>query len=380
MNFSQGAGGPLFCYCDLELDPMTFISELDLDMVLIYHCAKQSLYSICFKVTARTDTVKHRHDKNIISHHTWAVITATTTAAIIVMNMTMTTVMTTIIMIILITTMMIIVTQPLYESRMNWIHDPAAPTSRRPNLEFTGTPAPAIAKEFPGALSTQPRQKKSWRRRRRKASRTANQNAARRSAAPVTPDDRWANRNSASQRATRPKSAANDPQEMRSTAVYSPPSFHSSHVSQPPIPAANENAGFPFDLDRCEFSGLYKPAQIDPRQDLTATPTKVNSSGFGLSSPAPKQPSTKPFSGLPSGHKVTSLFREAGEAHGERPGIVYPLLPRATRPDTRLLIDAATLPKSSALSRQARSPTVLDLEKEEPREKENQPPSQSRRQ
>ena len=270
-------------------------------------------------------------------------------------------------------------TQPLYESRMNWIHDPAPPTSRRPNLEFAGTPAPAIAKEFPGALSTQPKHKKSRRRRRRKATRTANQNAARRSAAPVTPDDRWTNSNSASQRATRPKSAANDPQEMRSTTVYRPPSFHSSHVSQPPIPAANENAGSSFDLDRCEFSGLYKPAQINPRQDLTATPTRVNSSGFGLSSPAPKQPYTKPFSGLPSGRKVTSPFREAGEAHRERPGIVYPLLPRATRPDTKLAIDAATLPESAALSRQARPPTVLDLE-EEPREKENQPPSQSRRQ
>ena len=94
------------------------------------------------------------------------------------------------------------VTQPLYESRMNWIHDPAPPTSRRPNLEFAGTPAPAIAKEFPGAISTQPKHKKSRRRRRRKASRTANQNTARRSAAPVTPDDCWTNRNSASQRAT----------------------------------------------------------------------------------------------------------------------------------------------------------------------------------
>ena len=62
------------------------------------------------------------------------------------------------------------VTQSLYESRMNWIHDPAPPTSRRPNLEFAGTPAPAIAKEFPGALSTQPKHKKSRRRRRRKPS------------------------------------------------------------------------------------------------------------------------------------------------------------------------------------------------------------------
>ena len=145
--------------------------------------------------------------------------------------------------------------------------------------------------------------------------------------------------------------------------MYSSPSFHSSHLSQPPVPAANENSAFQFGLDRCRIPGLYKPAQPDPRQDLTATPTRVNSSGLGLSSPAPKQPYTKPFSGLPSGRKVTSPFREAGEAQGERPGIVYPLLPRATRPDTRLLIDAATLPESAALSRQARPPTVLDLER-----------------
>ena len=272
------------------------------------------------------------------------------------------------------------VTQPLYESRMNCVHDPAPLAFRRPDLEFAGTPAPAIAKEFPGALSTQPKQKKSRRRRRRKNNRSANQNSALRSATPVTPDDRWADRNSASQRATRPKSATNDPQEMRSTSVYSPPSFHSSHLPQPPIPAANENSERRFGLDHCEFSGLYKPAQINPRQDLTATPTRVNSSGFGLSSPAPKQPCTKPFSGLPSRHCMTSHHREAGEAQGERPEIVYPLLPRATRPDTRLWIDAATLPESAALSRQARPPTVLDLEREDPTEKENQPPSRSRRQ
>ena len=268
------------------------------------------------------------------------------------------------------------VTQPLYESRMNWVHDPAPPASLRPNLEFAGTPAPAIAKDFPGALSTQPRQKKSRRRRRRKNKR----NSAHRSAAPVTPDERWANENSASQSATRPKSAANDLPKMMSTPVYQHQSIHSSHLSQPPVPAANENPAFQFGLDLCRIPGLYKPTQPDPRQDLTATPTRVNSSGLGLSSPAPKQPYTKPFSGLHSGCKVTCPFREAGEAQEERPGIVYPLLPRTTRPDTRLCIDTATLPESAALSRQARPPTVLDLEREDPREKENQPPSQSRRQ
>ena len=154
---------------------------------------------------------------------------------------------------------------------MYWIHDPAPPASRRPILEFTDTPAPAIAKESPGALSTQPKHKKSRRRRRRKAIRTANQNAERRSAAPVTPDDRWTNSNSASQRVTRPKSAANDLPKMRSTPVEHLSSFHSSHLTQPPIPAANENSEPSFGPDRCEFSGLYKPAQINPRQDLTAT-------------------------------------------------------------------------------------------------------------
>ena len=219
------------------------------------------------------------------------------------------------------------VTQPLYESRVNWIHDPVPPPPRRPAMESADAPSSAILKGSPGAPSTQPKHKKSWRRRRRKAARTANHNSASRRAAPMTPDARWANDNSASRSATRPSSAANDPQEMRSTPVEHLQSFHSSHLTQPPVPATNENSERSFGLDRCEFSGLYKPAQTNPRQDLTATHSRVNSSGFGLSSPAPKQPYTKPFSGLPSGLKVTSPYREAGGTYGERPGIVYPLLP-----------------------------------------------------
>ena len=81
MNFSPGPGGgvswgPLFHYCDLELDPMTFITELDLDLVLIYHCAKRKVSIPCSsKVTAeRTHRQKHRHDENITSPHTQAVI------------------------------------------------------------------------------------------------------------------------------------------------------------------------------------------------------------------------------------------------------------------------------------------------------------------
>ena len=154
-----------------------------------------------------------------------------------------------------------------------------------------------------------------------------------------------------------------------------PHSFHSSRLSQPPIPAANQNSGIKSRQDHPEFSGLYKPAQSDPSQDSTATHSRVNSSGFGLSSPALQQPFTKPFSGLPSRRLMTSPHREAGESERERPGIVYPLLPRAARPDTRVTIDAA-LPEAAALNRQSRPPTVLDIA--ETSLPESLPPSRTR--
>ena len=156
----------------------------------------------------------------------------------------------------------------------------------------------------------------------------------------MTPDERWANRNSASQSATQPQSAANDPSQMMITPVYQHPSFHSSHLSQPHFPAANGNSAFQFGLDRCRFPRLYKPAHPDPRQDLTATLTRVNNSRSGFSSPSLLQPCTKPFSGLPSRPQMTSPTREAGEATRERPGVVYPLLPRAQRFDTRVVMEA----------------------------------------
>ena len=148
--------------------------------------------------------------------------------------------------------------------------------------------------------------------------------------------------------------------EMKSTPVEHPHSFTSSLLTQPPISAANQNAGPTSCQDLSEIWGLYKLAPADSRKDLTAAHSRVNTSGFGLSSPALQQPSTKPFSGLPSRQLMTSPHREAGEAERERPGIVYPLLPRAARPDTRLMIDAA-LPEAAALDRRCRPPTVLEI-------------------
>ena len=146
---------------------------------------------------------------------------------------------------------------------------------------------------------------------------------------------------------------------MRSTSVEHPHSFTSSPLTQLPIPTTNQNSGSASRQDHSEIWGLYKPAQTHPRQDLTATHSRDNISGFGLSSPALQQPSTKPFSGLLA-RRMTSPHREAGEAVRERPGIVYPLLPCAACPDTRLLMDAA-LPEAAALDRRSRPPTVLHI-------------------
>ena len=71
-------------------------------------------------------------------------------------------------------------------------------------------------------------------------------------------------------------------------------------------------------------------------------------------------PCTKPFSGLPSRRLMTSLKREAGDTARERPGIVYPLLPSAARPNTLVVIEAA-LPEAAALDRRTRLPTVLEI-------------------
>ena len=274
--------------------------------------------------------------------------------------------------------MMMIVTQPIYESRVNWVTDPAPPASRRQTAKVSPAPTPAILIPSSGASSQPPRRQKSRRRRRRRAASAAIQNSASRQADLATPAVQSANRNSARRRATQPRSAANDRPEMRSTSVEHPHSFTSSPLPQLPIPTANQNSGSASRQDHSEIWGLYKPAQTNPRQDLTATHSRVNISGFGLSSPALQQPSTKPFSGLPSRPHLNSPYREAREAERESPGIVYPLLPRATRPDTRLMIEAA-LPEAAALDRRSRPPTVLEITESRLKE-DSQPPGPRRSQ
>ena len=268
-----------------------------------------------------------------------------------------------------------IVTQPLYESRMHWIYDPAPPAPRRATVHSSNTPVnsrdtPVLTSDTQAsAIATRassvaplslPPLKKSRRRRRRRNRRSANENSAPRSAVPVTPDERWANSNSASQRATQPQPAASDPAQMMSTSVYRQQSFNSSHLPHPSIPTANENSAFQFGRECGGIPGVYKPALPDLRQDLNTIPARVNNSGPDFSSPSLLQPCTKPFSGRPARPRMTCPEREAGGALRERPGIVYPLLPCTQRQDTSVLIEAA-LPEAAALGRQALPPTVLDI-------------------
>ena len=229
------------------------------------------------------------------------------------------------------------------------------------NKENSALPASAIVDSaLPGAPPTPLPAKKCRRRRQRNARRAANRNSAPRSAAPVTPDDRWANGNSAASSTTQHHPEDSDPAQMTSTSVYNRPTFHSQISPQPPGSTANENSVFNLVLERRGSVGLYKPAFLDPSQDSAARSYRVNNSGSGLSSLPHLQTCTKTFSGRPARPRMTCPTREAGNAVSQRSGAFYPLLPRAQWPDTRVAIDAA-LPEAAALSRQDLPLTILEV-------------------
>ena len=148
------------------------------------------------------------------------------------------------------------VTQTLFGSRINWIYDPAQPAPRRATMHSGNIPvlasdnqASAIATSVPsGAPLTPSLPRKCRKRRRRKARRATNENREPRSAAPVTPDERWANGNAGIPGATQPQLEDSDPTSMMRTAVYPGPSIHSQSLTQPPISTANENSALPLGL------------------------------------------------------------------------------------------------------------------------------------
>ena len=200
------------------------------------------------------------------------------------------------------------VAQPLYESRLNWVYDPTPPAPRRQD-DLT-SPAPASDENTPPSEvhPKLPKRLRPCRRRKKQPASSANKNSASRVADPATPLEPSANENSPRlppSTAIRPRSMANRNSSLpglqpgtnrssRSAFMKHPQSFQSSPLSQHPVPAANQNRDRPFFLDHPEIRGVYKPAQIDPRQDSTANRQRDNFSGFGLSSSALQQPPTKP--------------------------------------------------------------------------------------
>ena len=271
------------------------------------------------------------------------------------------------------------VAQAGFGSCINWIYDPAPPSPHRATLHSSdssvsiptksvrshkkpvsvhnkhGDQASVVAtRSSTGAPLTPSLPKKHRRRRRRQARRAANRNSAASSATPMTPDARWANQRVAGHTGgTQPQPDGSDPTSSKRTTVYPP----SRIVGDP---TANENSPFQLGLESSSFPGLYKLAAPDQQQDTTARTFRVKNSGSGISSPHYLLPYTQPFSGRTAGSSMTSPIREAGEALRSRFGIVYPLMPCAHRPDTRIIVDAA-LPEPAAVQCQELPPTVVEI-------------------
>ena len=146
--------------------------------------------------------------------------------------------------------------------------------------------------------------------------------------------------------------------------VKHPLTFLRPQHPQHPRLRTNQNSERRSDPDHSESRREYKSVQPSIQQDYTTRSRRDTFSGSGLSSPALQRSHRGSFSGWPSGQpnknvSLTDPHREARIAGGIRPGPVQPH-PRAARPDTRLVIDAA-LPEAAAVSHTERPPTVLDI-------------------
>ena len=185
------------------------------------------------------------------------------------------------------------VTQPFYESHLNWIPDPAPPAPLRLDDLASSAAAPATPMPSSEAHPRLPGRSRRRRRRKKKTAATANENLAPRVADLATLPTLSANRNSAcwaSSVATRPRSSANGfpgiQPGTRSALEKHPQSFT--------IPAANRSSDRSFCLDLPGKRGVYKPARNDLRQDSTANRQRNNFSGSGLSSLLSSNPLPNP--------------------------------------------------------------------------------------
>ena len=280
---------------------------------------------------------------------------------------------------------------PRYNSRLNWIVDPAPPPSRdhgdlTPPAPSRDHGAPPSGKENTppqNAPCKLPRKLRPCRRKERQPGSTANHNSPSWKAGRETQCAPASNHNSPSQEAGRetqpgsttnhnspPRENRNQPGTSRSTGsamrapVKHPLTFLRPQHPQHPRLTANQNSGRRFNPDHPESGRLFKPARSSIQRDSALRYRRDSFSGSGLSSPDLQRSHRDSFSGSPVGHlskkvSLTDPKREERIAGGLRPGLIQPH-PRAACPDTRLEIDAAP-PEAAAVSRAERPPTVLDI-------------------
>ena len=217
----------------------------------------------------------------------------------------------------------------------NSVHSHSQRGSPRKNKENKMS---ATATRSPLAVPLSPAPPKKCRiRRRRQAQRAANRNSGIIPAAPLTQDELWANQRAAGHAgATHAQPEGSDPTSTMRTAVYPPSQIVGNS-------GTNENSPFQIALDSSRNPSLYKPTIPDTQQDTQAGTLRVKNLGSGTSSP--------PY-----------LLPRAGTS-----GIVYPLMPRAHRPDTSVTMDAA-LPEPAAFQRQIQPPTVVEIGSSVPRQ------------
>ena len=210
----------------------------------------------------------------------------------------------------------------------NSVHSHSQRGSPRKNKENKMS---ATATRSPLAVPPSPAPPKKCRiRRRRQAQRAANRNSGIIPTAPLTQDELWANQRAAGHAgATHAQPEGSDPTSTMQTAVYPPSRIVGNS-------GTNENSPFQIGLDSSRNPGLYKPTLPVTQQDTQAGTLRVKNSGSGSSSP--------PY-----------LLPRAGTS-----GIVYPLMPRAHRPDTTVIVDAA-LPEPAAFQRQIQPLTVVEI-------------------
>ena len=248
------------------------------------------------------------------------------------------------------------VAYPPYNSRLNWIVDPAPPplrdhgdlTSPAPSRDH-GAP-PSCKENTPSQNAPHKLPRKLWPRMRkeRQPGSTANHNSPSWKAGRETQCAPASNHNSPSREAGRemqpvstnnhnspPRETGNQPGTSESTGsvmrapVKHPLTFLRPQHPQRPRLTANQNSGRRFDQDHSESGRLFKPARSSIQHDSALRSRRDSFSGSGLSSPALQRSHRDSFSGSPVGHlskniSLTDPKREERIAGGLRPGLIQP--------------------------------------------------------